>query len=66
MHENIIKRNFQAINEAFKEDRKKDSQRDDRIRHLEEQLAMLIRENQALQQKVNILFAKVMGGGATQ
>ena len=60
MHENVIKRNFLAINEAIKEDRKKDSARDEKIKKLEEQIAQLRIEKQALEQRVNIIFAKVM------
>ena len=66
MLDELSKRNFSAINQAFKDDRVKDSNRDEKIKHLEEQLSMLQQENAEIKQRLNTMFAKVMGGGATK
>lgn len=61
----ISKRNFLAINEAIKDDRRKDSERDKKITQLEQEIAMLKIQITQLEKKLNIVFTKTIGNGAT-
>lgn len=65
MLDELSKKNFIAINQAIKDDRVKDSNRDEKIQHLEEQISMLQQENIEIKQKINMMFAKFIGTGAT-
>ena len=61
----LTKRNFEALAQGLKDARAKASEQEKRIESLSRQLAMLESRISASEARINVVFAKAMGNGAT-
>ena len=61
----LTQRNFITVNEALKADRQRLDELEKENKNLKVQLAESNNKLRAMEQKLNILFAKMIGTGAT-
>ena len=61
----LTNRNFQALAEALKEQRSKNSEQDDKIKNLEGMVAQLQSQLGSIEARVTQAFVKSIGTGST-